>query len=71
LAGVSTNPFSRRRLRQDLVAALPAAGMIIGAVAGAGLGMLNPDASAVGFAGIGIAVGLLLGVFLRVVLRRG
>ena len=42
--------------------------MIIGAVAGAGLGLLNPDASAVGFAGIGIAVGLVLGLFLRVVL---
>jgi hypothetical protein len=68
---VSNNPFSRRRVRQDLVTSLPAAGMIIGAVAGAGLGLLNPDASAVGFAGIGIAVGLVLGLFLRVVLRRG
>ncbi len=58
-------------MRQDLVSSLPAAGMIIGAVAGAGLGLLNPDASAVGYAGVGIAVGLVLGLFLRVVLRRG
>jgi hypothetical protein len=71
LACVSNNPFSRRRLRQDLVTALPATGMIIGAVAGAGLGLLNPDASAVGYAGVGIAVGLVLGLFLRVVFRRG
>jgi hypothetical protein len=31
---------------------------------------LNPDASAVSFAGIGIGVGLVLGIFLRVVLGR-
>ena len=63
-------PFSRRRLRDDLVSALPAIGMIVGAVAGAGLGLLNPDASAVGYAGVGIGAGLLLGLFLRVVFRR-
>ena len=63
-------PFSRRRLRDDLVSALPAIGMIVGAVAGAGLGLLNPDASAVSFAGIGIAAGLVLGLFLRVLFRR-
>jgi hypothetical protein len=67
---VSNQPYSRRRLRADLVTALPAIGMLVGAVLGAGLGLLNPDASAVGFAGIGIAVGLVLGLFLRVVLRR-
>lgn len=63
-------PFSRSRVGQDLVSALPAIGMIVGAVAGALLGLVNPDASAVGFAGIGIGAGLVLGVFLRVVFRR-
>ncbi len=67
---MSNQPYARRRLRTDLVIALPAIGMLLGAVLGAGLGLLNPDASAVGFAGIGIAVGLVLGLFLRVVLRR-
>ena len=43
--------------------------MIGGAVLGAGLGVLNPDASAVLFGGIGIVVGLVLGLFLRVVFR--
>jgi hypothetical protein len=68
--GVSNQPYARRRLRRDLVTALPAIGMLLGAFAGAGLGLLNPDASAVSFAGIGIAVGLVLGLFLRVVFRR-
>ncbi|CAN5650562.1 hypothetical protein BH10ACT10_BH10ACT10_20180 [soil metagenome] len=67
---VSNQPYSRRRLRTDLVTGLPAIGMLLGAVLGAGLGLLNPDASAVSFAGIGIGVGLVLGVFLRVALRR-
>jgi hypothetical protein len=67
---VSNQPYSRRRLRTDLVTALPAIGMLLGAVLGAGLGLLNPDASAVSFAGIGIGVGLVLGLFLRVVLKR-
>jgi hypothetical protein len=71
LAGVSNVPFSRRRVWRDLVVALPAVGMILGALLGAGLGLLNPDASAVGFAGIGIVVGLVLGNFLRLVFRRG
>lgn len=67
---MSNQPYSRRRLRTDLVGGLPAIGMIIGAVLGVGLGLLNPDASAVSFAGTGIVVGLVLGLFLRVVLRR-
>jgi hypothetical protein len=67
---VSNLPYARRRLRADLVNALPAIGMLLGAVLGAGLGLLNPDASAVSFAGIGIAAGLVLGIFLRLVLRR-
>jgi hypothetical protein len=58
------------RRRDDVVAALPAIGMLVGAGAGLALGVVNPDASAVGFAGIGIAVGLVLGVFLRLVFRR-
>jgi hypothetical protein len=67
---VSNHPYSRRRVRSDLVTALPAIGMLVGAFAGVGLGLLNPDASAVSFAGIGIGVGLVLGIFLRVVLGR-
>lgn len=67
---MSNTPFSRRRLRGDLVAALPGLGMFLGAAGGVVLGLINPDASAVGFAGVGIGVGLVLGVFLRVVLRR-
>ena len=67
---MSNNPFSPRRRREDFVSSLPAAGMILGAVLGAGLGLLNPDASAVAFAGVGIGVGLVLGLFLRVVFRR-
>ena len=62
-------PFSRHRRRADLVSAFPALGTIVGAVLGAGLGLLNPDASAVLFGGIGIVVGLVLGLFLRVVFR--
>lgn len=66
---MSNLPFSRHRRRADLVSAFPALGMILGAVVGAALGLLNPDASAVLFGGIGIAAGLLLGLFLRVVFR--
>ena len=68
---MSNTPFSRKRLRDDLVTSLPASGMILGAVLGAGLGLINPDASAVAFGGIGIVVGLVLGLFLRAVFRRG
>jgi hypothetical protein len=71
LSRVSNTPFSRKRFRDDFVSALPAVGMIVGAVAGGVLGAVNPDASAVEFGGIGIGVGLVLGIFLRVVLRRG
>ena len=68
---MSNAPFSPKRFRDDFVAALPAVGMIVGAVAGGVLGAINPDASAVAFGGIGIAVGLVLGIFLRVVFKRG
>lgn len=63
------DPFSRRRFRRDLVGSLPAVGMIVGALAGLGLGLLNPDASAVAFAGFGIVAGLVLGAVLRWALR--
>ena len=62
---VSNTPFSPQRRRSDVIAALPAIGMIVGAVLGAVMGFLNPDASPVLFGGIGIAVGLVLGLFLR------
>jgi hypothetical protein len=66
---MSNMPFSRHRWRTDLVSAFPALGMIVGAVLGAALGLLNRDASAVLLGGIGIVVGLVLGLFLRVVFR--
>lgn len=68
---MSNNPFSRRRRAADLVDALPAVGMILGALGGLGLSLLNPQASAVSFAGLGIGAGLVLGLFLRMVFRRG
>lgn len=67
---MSNTPFSPKRFRDDFIAALPAVGMIVGAVLGVVLGLVNPDASAVAFGGIGIGAGLLLGVFLRAVFRR-
>jgi hypothetical protein len=70
LTPVSNTPFSPRRARADLVSALPGIGMILGAVAGVLLGLVNPDASAVGFGGVGSATGLVPGLFLRVVFRR-
>jgi hypothetical protein len=70
LSGVSNTPFSPKRVREDIVAALPAIGMLLGAVIGVVLGVVNPVASAVAFAGVGIGVGLVLGLFLRVVFRR-
>jgi hypothetical protein len=66
---VSNTPFSPQRRRADLVNALPAVGMLAGAVLGAVLGFVNPDASPVLFGGVGIVAGLLLGLFLRVVFR--
>ena len=68
---MSNQPFSPQRRRADLVIALPAIGMILGAVLGVVLGLVNPDASAVLFGGVGIVVGLVLGVFLRAVFGRG
>ena len=62
---MSNTPFSPQRRRADVVAALPAIGMILGAVLGAVMGFVNRDASPVLFGGIGIAVGLVLGLFLR------
>ncbi len=67
---MSNQPYSPRRRRADVVNALPAVGMLVGALAGLVLGLVNPDASAVSFAGIGICVGLVLGAFLRLVFRR-
>jgi hypothetical protein len=55
----------------DLVNALPAIGMLLGAVVGAALGWLNPDATFVSFGGIGIVAGLVLGLLLRGAFRRG
>ena len=68
---MSNNPFSRRRRAADLVDSLPAVGMILGALGGLGLSLFDPQASAVSFAGLGIGVGLVLGLFVRTVFRRG
>jgi hypothetical protein len=64
-------PFAPGRRAADLVTALPAIGMLLGAVLGAVLGRLNPDGTAVGFAGVGIVAGLVLGAVLRTAFRRG
>ncbi len=63
----SNMPFSGRRLRADIVGALPGIGMLLGAGCGVVLGVVSPEGSVVGFAGIGIGAGLLLGIFLRLV----
>lgn len=63
-------PFSPRRRRDDVVNALPALGMVIGATLGALLGMVRGVGGPVTLGGAGIAVGLVLGLVLRAYLSR-
>ena len=63
----SFGPFSARRARSDLVDALPALCMVLGAVLGAGAGAFRElSGGAVTGGGLGIVIGLVLGLLLRV-----
>ena len=63
-------PFSPRRRRDDVVNALPALGMVIGATLGALLGMVRGVGGPMTLGGAGITVGLVLGLVLRAYLSR-
>jgi len=68
---VSNSPFSPRRARADLVAALPAVGMFAGALLGVILGLTRGVGGPVSLGGLGIVAGLVVGLLLRVALRPG
>lgn len=63
-------PFSPRRRRDDLVNALPALGMVLGAALGFLVGTLVGVGGPVTLGGTGIAVGLVLGIVARAYLSR-
>ena len=65
----SNSPFSRRRVRADLLAGLPAACMFLGAVLGVLVRLGQGFGAAVATGGIGIGAGLLIGLLLRVAFR--
>jgi hypothetical protein len=67
----SNSPFSRRRARTDLVTALPALGMLVGAVLGVLVGFSRGDGGPVTAGGVGIAAGLVVGLLLRHAFRSG
>jgi hypothetical protein len=67
----SNNPFSPRRARADLVAALPALGMFLGAVTGVLVGLTRGVGGPVSMGGVGLAAGLLVGWLLRIALAPG
>lgn len=66
----SNSPFAPRRVQHDLRNALPALGMLLGAAVGVGLGFVRGVGGPVALGGAGIAVGLCLGLVLRVLLPR-
>lgn len=60
---MTTNgPFSPKRARRDLVNAMPALCMVLGAVAGALAGATQGSGSTVTGGGLGIAGGLVVGL---------
>ncbi|MGZ8750393.1 MAG: hypothetical protein ACXWYP_05865 [Pseudonocardia sp.] len=59
------------RSRTDLVARLPAVGMFVGAIAGGLGGMAQGVGGPVSMGGLGIGVGLVVGLLLRVAFRPG
>lgn len=59
------DPFSPQRAARDLLDALPAVGILLGALGGALVGALDPAGSVVTGAGIGIVAGLCLGLLVR------
>ena len=65
----SNSPFAPKRAKGDVLNALPAIGMVVGAVLGVALGMLRGEGGPVSFGGVGIAVGLVLGLVGRALLR--
>jgi hypothetical protein len=65
----SNSPFAPRRTKGDLLNALPAIGMVTGAVVGALLGAVQGVGGPVALGGAGIAVGLVLGLVGRALLR--
>jgi hypothetical protein len=67
----SNSPFSPRRARADLVAALPAVGMVLGGVLGVLVGLTQGVGGPVSMGGVGIAAGLLVGWLLRIAFAAG
>lgn len=65
----SNSPFAPKRAKGDVLNALPAIGMVVGAVLGVVLGMLRGEGGPVSLGGAGIAVGLVLGLVGRALLR--
>jgi hypothetical protein len=65
----SNSPFAPRRAKGDVLNALPAIGMVLGAVLGIGLGALQGVGGPVSLGGAGIAIGLALGLVGRAVWR--
>ena len=65
----SNSPFSPRRARADLLHALPALCMLAGGVVGALAGFAHGPGGPVSLGGLGIGVGLVVGLLLRVALR--
>jgi hypothetical protein len=65
----SNSPFAPKRAKGDLLNALPAVGMVTGAVLGVGVGALQGVGGPVSLGGAGIAVGLALGLLGRAVWR--
>ena len=66
----SNTPFSARRLRHDFLDALPAVGIVLGAVVGVLVGAVVAGWSMVASGGIGILAGLVLGVLFRSASKR-
>lgn len=66
----SNGPFSSRRARRDLVNAMPALGMVLGAFAGAVAGATQGSGGTVTGGGLGIAGGLVVGVAGRWLFRQ-
>lgn len=66
----TNSPFSPKRARDDLVAALPAIGMVVGAVVGAAVGATQGVGGPVAGGGLGIAAGLGLGAAGRLLLHK-
>lgn len=64
----SNSPFAPKRAKGDVLNALPALGMVAGAVIGVTIGALQGVGGPVSLGGAGIAVGLLLGLVGRALL---